>query len=174
MPKIGRPLETSFFISAIIETFSAGSPGPFESIMPSGLSESISCADEFIDRFPDKYETMLEQNATNLSGGQKQRLCIARALLKRPKILILDDALSAVDTHTDAMIRASLKEYMPQTTKLIIAQRVLSVQDSDIIVLMEGGKIRATGTHKELLKSDEIYNEIYLSQNSGRSRDLDE
>ena len=134
----------------------------------------ISCADEFIDRFPDKYETMLEQNATNLSGGQKQRLCIARALLKRPKILILDDALSAVDTHTDAMIRASLKEYMPQTTKLIIAQRVLSVQDSDIIVLMEGGKIRATGTHKELLKSDEIYNEIYLSQNSGRSRDLDE
>ena len=132
----------------------------------------ISCADEFIERMPDKYNTMLEQNATNLSGGQKQRLCIARALLKRPKILILDDALSAVDTHTDAKIRASLKQY--DATKIIIAQRISSVQDSDIIILMEGGRIRITGTHKELLKSDEIYNEIYLSQNSGRSRDLDE
>ena len=132
----------------------------------------ISCADEFIERLPEKYETKIEQNGTNLSGGQKQRLCIARALLKKPKILILDDALSAVDTHTDAKIRAALKKFMPETTKIIIAQRILSVKDSDKIILMEGGKIKAQGTHEELLKSDNIYEEIYLSQNSERSRDF--
>ena len=132
----------------------------------------ISCADEFIERLPEKYETKIEQNGTNLSGGQKQRLCIARALLKKPKILILDDALSAVDTHTDAKIRAALKQFMPETTKIIIAQRILSVKDSDKIILMEGGKIKAQGTHEELLKSDNIYEEIYLSQNSERSRDF--
>ena len=132
----------------------------------------ISCADEFIERFPEKYETKIEQNGTNLSGGQKQRLCIARALLKKPKILILDDALSAVDTNTDAKIRAALREFMPLTTKIIIAQRISSVQNSDRIVLMEGGKVRATGTHKELLKSDNVYEEIYLSQNSERSRNF--
>ena len=132
----------------------------------------ISCADEFIERLPEKYETKIEQSGTNLSGGQKQRLCIARALLKKPKILILDDALSAVDTHTDAKIRAALKKFMPETTKIIIAQRILSVKDSDKIILMEGGKIKAQGTHKELLKSDNIYEEIYLSQNSERSRDF--
>lgn len=124
----------------------------------------VSCADEFIDRLPEKLETHIEQNGTNLSGGQKQRLCIARALLKRPKVLILDDALSAVDTGTDARIRASLKQYMPGVTKIIIAQRILSVKDSDRIILLEGGEIKAIGTHEELLKTSEIYGEIYTSQ----------
>ena len=124
----------------------------------------IACADEFIDRLPEKYDTMLEQGAVNLSGGQKQRLCIARALLKRPKILILDDSMSAVDTHTDAKIRSALKEYMPGTTKIIIAQRILSVQDADRIIVMDKGGIDAIGTHEELLKSNGIYGEIYASQ----------
>ena len=124
----------------------------------------ISCADEFIERLPEKLETHIEQNGTNLSGGQKQRLCIARALLKKPKVLILDDALSAVDTHTDAKIRASLKKYMPGVTKIIIAQRILSVKDSDRIIVIEGGEVKATGTHEELLKTSEIYGEIYTSQ----------
>lgn len=124
----------------------------------------IACADEFISRLPEGYNTWIEQNGTNLSGGQKQRLCIARALLKRPKILILDDSTSAVDTHTDAMIRDSLKKYMPEVTKIIIAQRILSVQDADRIILIEGGEIKAIGTHEELLKSNRIYGEIYLSQ----------
>ena len=117
----------------------------------------ISGADEFIVRLPKGLETFTEQNGTNLSGGQKQRLCIARALLKRPKVLILDDALSAVDTHTDARIRKSLRDFMPGTTKLIIAQRIASVMDADRIILLDGGKIRATGTHEELLKSDNVY-----------------
>lgn len=124
----------------------------------------VSCADEFIERLPEKLETQIEQNGTNLSGGQKQRLCIARALLKKPKVLILDDALSAVDTHTDAKIRASLREYMPGVTKIIIAQRILSVKDADRIILLEGGEVKAIGTHEELLKSSEIYGEIYSSQ----------
>lgn len=128
----------------------------------------ISGADEFITRLPKGLETFTEQNGTNLSGGQKQRLCIARALLKRPKVLILDDALSAVDTHTDARIRKSLRDFMPGTTKLIIAQRIASVMDADRIILLDGGKIRATGTHEELLKSDNVYREIYTSQTSGR------
>ncbi|MBQ3214326.1 MAG: ABC transporter ATP-binding protein [Clostridia bacterium] len=124
----------------------------------------LACADEFIQRFPDKYDTHIEQGGTNVSGGQKQRLCIARALLKKPKILILDDSTSAVDTKTDAMIRKSFKEEIPNTTKIIIAQRVASVMDADKIVILEGGKILATGTHKELLKSCEVYKEIYTSQ----------
>ena len=124
----------------------------------------ISCADEFVERLPRKYDTMLEQGGVNLSGGQKQRLCIARALLKRPKILILDDSMSAVDTHTDAKIRSALKEYMPGTTKIIIAQRILSVQDADRIIVMDKGGIDAIGTHEELLKSNGIYGEIYASQ----------
>lgn len=125
----------------------------------------IACADEFIERLPKKYDAHLEQGAVNLSGGQKQRLCIARALLKRPKILILDDSMSAVDTHTDAKIREALKKYMPQATKIIIAQRVLSVQDADKIIVMDKGGISAVGTHEELLKSNGIYGEIYASQN---------
>ena len=125
----------------------------------------IACADEFIERLPEKYNTHIEQNGRNLSGGQKQRLCIARALLKRPKILILDDSTSAVDTHTDTLIRDSLRRYMPDVTKIIIAQRISTVQDSDKIILLEGGEVKAYGTHEELLKSNKIYHEIYLSQN---------
>ena len=124
----------------------------------------IACADEFINRFPQRYSTMLEQGAVNLSGGQKQRLCIARALLKRPKILILDDSTSAVDTHTDAKLREGLKKYMPSATKIIIAQRILSVQDADRIIVLDRGMISAIGTHEELLKHGGIYGEIYASQ----------
>ena len=109
----------------------------------------------------------MEQGGTNLSGGQKQRLCIARALLKHPKILILDDSTSAVDTKTDALIRKAFREEIPETTKLIIAQRVSSVQDADLIVLLDGGRIAATGTHEELLQSNPIYQEIYTSQQKG-------
>ncbi|MBQ3403243.1 MAG: ABC transporter ATP-binding protein [Synergistaceae bacterium] len=131
----------------------------------------ISCCDEFIGRLPQGYDTFTEQSGTNFSGGQKQRLCIARALLKRPKVLILDDALSAVDTHTDAKIRRALKDYMPETTKIIIAQRISSVEDADRIILMEGGRIRSSGTHRELMETDNVYREIYNSQNAGRNSD---
>lgn len=127
----------------------------------------LAQADEFIQSFPDKYDTFIEQGGVNVSGGQKQRLCIARALLKKPKILILDDSTSAVDTKTDALIRKSFREYIPQTTKIIIAQRIASVQDADKILIMEGGKIIAIGTHEELLKSNEIYQELFVSQNKG-------
>jgi len=126
----------------------------------------LACADEFIERFPDKYDTYIEQGGANVSGGQKQRLCIARALLKKPKILILDDSTSAVDTKTDAFIRKSMKEFIPETTKIIIAQRIASVKDSDKIIVLDGGKIASMGTHEELLKTNEVYREIYLSQNN--------
>ena len=124
----------------------------------------LACADEFIERFPDKYDTHIEQGGTNVSGGQKQRLCIARALLKKPKILILDDSTSAVDTHTDAMIRKAFAEEIPDTTKIIIAQRVSSVQDADKIIVLDDGQIQAVGTHEELLASNAIYQEVYHSQ----------
>ena len=129
----------------------------------------IAQADEFISQFPDGYDTYIEQGGTNVSGGQKQRLCIARALLKRPKILILDDSTSAVDTRTDALIRKGFKEYIPETTKIIIAQRVASVQECDMIIIMDGGKVMGTGTHEELLKSSDIYREIYEEQTKGGS-----
>ncbi len=129
----------------------------------------IAQADEFVSSFPDGYNTYIEQGGTNVSGGQKQRLCIARALVKRPKILILDDSTSAVDTRTDALIRKGFKEYIPSTTKIIIAQRVASVQDCDMIIIMDGGKIMGTGTHEELLKSSDIYREIYEEQTKGGS-----
>lgn len=125
----------------------------------------LACADEFIDGFPKGYDTWIEQGGPNVSGGQKQRLCIARALLRRPKILILDDSTSAVDTKTDAKIRAGLAAYLPETTKLIIAQRIASVQDADRIIVMEGGRIAAMGTHEELLETSEIYRETFTSQN---------
>lgn len=127
----------------------------------------LACADEFIRGFPDGYDTHIEQGGTNVSGGQKQRLCIARALLKKPKILILDDSTSAVDTHTDAMIRKAFAEEIPGTTKLIIAQRVASVQDADLILVMDNGTIAAQGTHDELLQTSRIYREVYESQTKG-------
>ncbi len=127
----------------------------------------LACADEFIRAFPDKYATHIEQGGTNISGGQKQRLCIARALLKKPKILILDDSTSAVDTKTDAFIQKSFAEYIPDTTKIIIAQRVSSVQHADQIIVLDDGKIVAIGKHEELLKNCAIYREVYASQKKG-------
>ena len=127
----------------------------------------LACADEFIRSFPDGYDTYIEQGGTNVSGGQKQRLCIARALLKKPKILILDDSTSAVDTQTDAMIRKAFREEIPGTTKLIIAQRVASVQDADIILVLENGRIVASGDHETLLETSPIYREVYQSQKKG-------
>ncbi len=126
-----------------------------------------ACADEFIDRFPDGYETRIEQGGNNVSGGQKQRLCIARALLKSPKVLILDDSTSAVDTATDAKIRKAFREVIPGTTKLIIAQRISSVQDADRILVLENGEVNGFGTHEELLENNEIYREIYTTQTEG-------
>ena len=127
----------------------------------------LACAHEFIERFPDGYDTFIEQGGKNVSGGQKQRLCIARALLKKPKILILDDSTSAVDTRTDAMIRKAFAQEIPGTTKLIIAQRIASVQESDLILVMDGGHIVAAGKHDDLLKTSHIYREVYESQTKG-------
>ncbi|MBR5343544.1 MAG: ABC transporter ATP-binding protein [Oscillospiraceae bacterium] len=131
----------------------------------------LAQADEFIRSFPEGYDTHIEQGGTNVSGGQKQRLCIARALLKKPKILILDDSTSAVDTRTDAKIRAGFKAYIPETTKIIIAQRVASVEDADLILVMDGGRIAAQGTHAELMKCSDIYREIYEQQTKGGAGD---
>ena len=131
----------------------------------------LSQASEFIERFPDKYDTHIEQGGSNVSGGQKQRLCIARALLKKPKVLILDDSTSAVDTHTDALIRKAFREEIPDTTKIIIAQRISSVQDADLIVVMDNGAVAAKGTHDELINSCEIYKEVYYSQNKAGDDD---
>ena len=131
----------------------------------------LACADEFIQLMPDKYDTYIEQGGTNVSGGQRQRLCIARALLKKPKILILDDSTSAVDTKTDSLIRKAFLEEIPDTTKLIIAQRISSVQDADKIIVMDGGSINAVGTHEELLGSNKIYQEVYYSQQKGSADD---
>jgi len=133
----------------------------------------LAQADEFISRFPQGYDTYIEQGGTNVSGGQKQRLCIARALLKKPKILILDDSTSAVDTKTDALIRRAMREFIPETTKIIIAQRTASVEDADRILIMEGGTILAIGTHEELLAGNEVYRDIYLSQNKAGEQDAE-
>ena len=127
----------------------------------------LACAHDFIESFPDGYDTRIEQGGTNVSGGQKQRLCIARALLKKPKILILDDSTSAVDTRTDALIREGFKKFIPETTKIIIAQRIASVQDADIIIVLDKGEISAVGKHSELLTSSEIYREVYEQQTGG-------
>ena len=133
----------------------------------------LACADDFIQTFPEKYNTHIEQGGTNVSGGQKQRLCIARSLLKNPKILILDDSTSAVDTATDARIRTAFRESIPGTTKLIIAQRISSVMDADHIIVMNNGKVDGFGTHEELLASNEIYRDVYNSQTQGGG-DFDE
>ena len=131
----------------------------------------LAQADPFIQEFPDKYDTHIEQGGSNVSGGQKQRLCIARALLKKPKILILDDSTSAVDTKTDALIRKAFREEIPETTKFIIAQRISSIEDADLILVMDGGRIYASGTHQELLDTCDIYREIYQSQTKGGNED---
>ena len=125
----------------------------------------LAQADEFVQRFPDKYDTFITQGGTNVSGGQKQRLCIARALLKKPKVLILDDSTSAVDTKTDALIRKGFKEFIPETTKIIIAQRVSSVQEADRILILKGGNIQDIGNHEELLSRNATYQELYRAQN---------
>ena len=133
----------------------------------------LACADEFIEKMPEKYNTYIEQGGSNVSGGQKQRLCIARALLKKPKVLILDDSTSAVDTATDAKIRKAFAQEIPGTTKLIIAQRISSVQNADRIIVMDNGMIHGFGTHEELLSGDDIYREVFESQMGG-SGDFDE
>ena len=134
----------------------------------------LSQADEFIQQFPMKYDTYIEQGGSNVSGGQKQRLCIARALLKKPKILILDDSTSAVDTRTDALIRQGFRKFIPETTKIIIAQRVASVQDADRIIVMDNGAIAAIGNHEELMESSPIYREVYTSQNKASTQEKEE
>ena len=131
----------------------------------------LSQADSFIQELPDKYNTVLDQGGTNVSGGQKQRICIARALLKKPKILILDDSTSAVDTKTDSLIRKAFKEKIPNTTKIIIAQRVSSIIDADKIIVMDNGKIDGIGTSEELLKTNKIYKEVYESQMGGDDKE---
>ena len=131
----------------------------------------LAQADEFISRFPDGYDTYIEQGGSNVSGGQKQRLCIARALLKKPKILILDDSTSADDTKTDALIRKAFREDIPDTTKLIISQRISSIEDADRIVVLNDGEIDGIGTHEELLASNAIYQEIYETQKKGADDD---
>ena len=133
----------------------------------------LACADEFINAMPKGYETYIEQGGTNVSGGQKQRLCIARALLKKPRVLILDDSTSAVDTRTDALIQKALKEYLPETTKIIIAQRISSVQNADKIIVLDDGKVGAVGTHDELLKTCGIYREVFASQQKGESENAE-
>lgn len=131
----------------------------------------LACADEFVEQFPEGYDTYIEEGGTNVSGGQKQRLCIARALLKKPKVLILDDSTSAVDTKTDAIIQHSFRTYIPDTTKIIISQRISSVQNADKIILMEDGHIAAEGTHEELLKTCPVYEEIFRQQQKGGAED---
>ncbi len=160
------------FSGTILENLRWGDPDATEEQCK--LACRLACAAEFIENFPEGYNTYIEQGGTNVSGGQRQRLCIARALLKKPKILILDDSTSAVDTATDAKIRRSFRKAIPETTKLIIAQRISSVQDADRIIVMDEGKINGIGTHKELLENNAIYRDVYESQTGGGSGDFDE
>ena len=160
------------FSGTIAENLRWGNPDATEDELREAAR--LSAADEFIESFPDKYETYIEQGGANVSGGQKQRLCIARALLKRPKILILDDSTSAVDTKTDARIRAAMREYIPDTTKIIIAQRISSVEDADRIIVLDNGVIENVGTHTELLQKSPIYREIYTSQNKAGTEEVAE
>ncbi|MDE6707106.1 MAG: ABC transporter ATP-binding protein/permease [Oscillospiraceae bacterium] len=153
------------FSGTIKENLRWGNPNATDEEMIEACQ--LAQADEFVQTFPDGYDTYIEQGGTNVSGGQKQRLCIARALLKKPKILILDDSTSAVDTKTDAFIRQGFKNFIPETTKIIIAQRISSVQDADMIIVLDNGSISAIGTHEELLKSSHIYREVYEQQTNG-------
>ena len=157
------------FSGTVKENLRWGNPEATEAELKQACE--LACADEFISQWPDGYDTYIEQGGANVAGGQKQRLCIARALLKKPKILILDDSTSAVDMKTDAKIRDAMKHYIPQTTKIIIAQRTASVEDADRIVVMENGTISAVGTHEQLLKENEIYREIYTSQSKAGETD---
>ena len=153
------------FSGSIKENLRWGNPNATDEDMIHACK--LACAHEFIESFPNGYDTHIEQGGTNVSGGQKQRLCIARALLKKPKILILDDSTSAVDTHTDAMIRQAFREEIPGTTKLIIAQRVASVQDADMIIILDDGIVTDVGTHDTLMATSSIYREVYESQRKG-------
>jgi len=154
--------KNELFSGTIAENLRWGNPNATDEELTEACK--LAQADDFIRSFPDGYETKIEQGGTNVSGGQKQRLCIARALLKKPKILILDDSTSAVDTRTDALIRQGFRDYIPETTKLIIAQRVASVEDADLILVMDGGKIVESGTHETLMASSVIYRETYEQQ----------
>ena len=158
------------FSGTIKDNLRWGNPGATDEQMVEACK--LAQADEFIQLFPDKYDTWIEQGGANVSGGQKQRLSIARALLKKPKILILDDSTSAVDTRTDALIRKGFREFIPETTKIIIAQRVASVQDADRIIMMEGGRITAIGSHDELMKTCKVYRETYESQNRAKTESV--
>ncbi|MCH5351791.1 MAG: ABC transporter ATP-binding protein [Clostridiales bacterium] len=164
--------KNELFSGSIKENLRWGNPNASDEEMETVCK--LAQADEFIRSFPDGYDTYIEQGGTNVSGGQKQRLCIARALLKNPKILILDDSTSAVDTRTDKLIRDGLKSYAPETTKIIIAQRTSSVEDADRIIVIDGGKIDAVGSHKELLGKNAIYTEVYTTQNKGGNDDVNE
>lgn len=155
------------FAGTIAENLRWGNPDATDEELVEACK--LSCADEFVSSFPDGYNTHIEQGGTNVSGGQKQRLCIARALLRKPKILILDDSTSAVDTKTDALIRQGFKKFIPETTKIIIAQRISSVEDADLIIVMDSGKIVSAGKHDELINSSDIYREVYESQKGGKA-----
>ena len=159
------------FSGTILDNLRWGNPDATEEECKEACRQA--CADEFIQTFPDQYNTYIEQGGTNVSGGQKQRLCIARALLKKPKVLILDDSTSAVDTATDACIRQSFREAIPGTTKLIIAQRISSVMDADRIIVLDDGRLNGFGTHEELLATNDIYRDVYESQTQGGG-DFDE
>ncbi len=157
------------FSGTILENLRWGDPDATDEEVAAACR--LAQADEFIESFPEGYDTYIEQGGTNVSGGQRQRLCIARALLKKPKILILDDSTSAVDTHTDALIREGFRSFIPETTKIIIAQRVASVEDADLILVMDNGRISAAGTHESLLRESEIYREIHEQQTRGGAQD---
>ena len=157
--------KNELFSGTIKDNLRWGNPGASDGELKEACR--LAQADEFVSAFPEGYDTHIEQGGTNVSGGQKQRLCIARALLKKPKILILDDSTSAVDTRTDALIRKAFREYIPDTTKIIIAQRIASVMDADAIIVLDGGRVVDMGTHEELLSRNEIYREVYTSQRKG-------